>query len=90
MFVNGGFFLGPNFEVVGEWIDKTGFGGKGFGGVRQDAVSLLRNDQVKKELGITDEQSYSGNALDTRWSDPHKRSAFVGTFTLSPQPSVTN
>jgi hypothetical protein len=41
-------------------------------------------------MGITDAQSYSGTALDSRWSDPHKRSAFVGTFTLSPQASVTN
>ena len=41
-------------------------------------------------MGITDAQSYSGTALDSRWSDPHKRSAFVGTFTLLPQASVTN
>jgi delta 1-pyrroline-5-carboxylate dehydrogenase len=31
-----------------------GFGGKGGG--NQDAYTLLRNDQVKKELGITEEQ----------------------------------
>jgi delta 1-pyrroline-5-carboxylate dehydrogenase len=31
-----------------------GFGGKGGG--TQDAYTLLRNDQVKKELGVTEEQ----------------------------------
>jgi len=33
-----------------------GFGGKGGGFGNQDAVSLLRLDQVKKELGVTEEQ----------------------------------
>jgi hypothetical protein len=33
-----------------------GKGGKGFGGATLDAYALLRIDQVKKELGVTDEQ----------------------------------
>src|SRR5437588_1919821 len=36
---------------------KGGFGGGfGKGGAAQDAYTLLKNDQVKKELGVTDEQ----------------------------------
>jgi hypothetical protein len=31
-------------------------------------------------IGVTDAHSFSGRALGTRWSDPHKRSAFVGSF----------
>ncbi len=37
---------------------KGGFGAGGFGGaiIAQDAASLLRLDQVKKELNVTDDQ----------------------------------
>jgi hypothetical protein len=41
-------------------------------------------------MGITDVLSYSGHELDTRWSDPHKRSSFYGEFTLTPQVGTTN
>lgn len=34
----------------------------------------------KAAIGQTDENSYSGDALGSRWSDPNKRSAFFGTF----------
>jgi len=34
-------------------------------------------------MGITEVLSYSGHELDTRWSDPHKRSSFYGDFTLT-------
>src|SRR5947209_6362670 len=33
-----------------------GFGKGGFGGAAQDAASLIKNAQVKKELNLTDEQ----------------------------------
>jgi hypothetical protein len=32
------------------------------------------------ELGATVENAFSGNALGVQWSDPNKRSGFVGTF----------
>ena len=41
-------------------------------------------------MGITDAQSYSGRELDSRWSDPHKRSSFYGDFSLTPHVDVTN
>jgi hypothetical protein len=31
-------------------------------------------------LGTADSHSFSGTALGTKWSDPHKRSAFFGSF----------
>jgi hypothetical protein len=31
-------------------------------------------------MGVAIENSFSGSALGTRWSDPNKRSAFFGTF----------
>jgi hypothetical protein len=34
----------------------------------------------KAAIGQTNENSYSGDALGNRWSDPNKRSAFFGTF----------
>jgi hypothetical protein len=50
--------LAGAFVVVGlvGGQQPGGFGGKGGGGGNQDAVSLLRLEQVKKELGITEEQ----------------------------------
>ena len=33
-------------------------------------------------LGFTDVNSFSGNALGTKWSHPNKRSGFVGTFSF--------
>ncbi len=41
-------------------------------------------------MGITEALSYSGRELDTRWSDPHKRSSFYGDFTLTPHVDATN
>jgi hypothetical protein len=41
-------------------------------------------------MGITEAMSYSGRELDTRWSDPHKRSSFYGDFTLAPHLDATN
>jgi hypothetical protein len=41
-------------------------------------------------MGVTEVLSYSGHELDTRWSDPHKRSSFYGEFTLTPQVGATN
>jgi hypothetical protein len=41
-------------------------------------------------MGVTDVLSYSGHELDTRWSDPHKRSSFYGDFTLTPSSDATN
>ena len=41
-------------------------------------------------MGITEALSYSGRELDTRWSDPHKRSSFYGAFTLAPHVDATN
>ena len=45
-------------QQPGGGFGKGGFGG-GFGGaaLQQDPVALLRLDQVKKELNVTDEQS---------------------------------
>lgn len=50
--------LAAAFVVVGlvGGQQPGGFGRGGFGGGAQDAVSLLRLEQVKKELGVTDEQ----------------------------------
>ena len=31
-------------------------------------------------LGTADTHSFMGSALGTKWSDPHKRSAFFGSF----------
>ncbi len=33
-------------------------------------------------MGLTATNTFSGRALGTRWSDPNRRSGFVGTFTL--------
>jgi hypothetical protein len=41
-------------------------------------------------MGITEVLSYSGRELDTRWSDPHKRSSFYGDFSLTPHVDATN
>jgi len=35
---------------------------------------------VHAEMGTTDANAYSGPALCTKWSDPDKRSSFLGTF----------
>lgn len=32
------------------------------------------------EMGVADAHQFTGSALGTKWSDPHKRSAFFGTF----------
>ena len=32
-------------------------------------------------MGLAEAHAFSGSALGTRWSDPHKRSAFFATFT---------
>lgn len=32
-------------------------------------------------MGVAEAHAFSGSALGTRWSDPHKRSAFFATFT---------
>lgn len=32
------------------------------------------------EIGVTEQHSFSGSALGTKWSDPNKPSAFFGTF----------
>ena len=34
----------------------------------------------RAEMGTTSENSFSGPALCTKWSDPNKRSSFFGTF----------
>jgi len=34
----------------------------------------------RADMGATVENAFSGTSLGTRWSDPNKRSAFVGTF----------
>ena len=31
-------------------------------------------------MGVAEQNSFSGSALGTKWSDPNKRSAFFGTF----------
>jgi hypothetical protein len=41
-------------------------------------------------MGVADVQTYSGAELDTRWSDPHTRSAFYGTFSFVPQAALSN
>jgi hypothetical protein len=33
------------------------------------------------EMGVAEQHAFTGTALGTKWSDPHKRSAFFGTFT---------
>jgi hypothetical protein len=35
-------------------------------------------------IGVTDANEYDGRALGIRWSDPNRKSAFSGTFTLTP------
>lgn len=40
-------------------------------------------------IGVTDANTYDGRALGIRWSDPNRKSAFSGTFTLS-APTGTN
>jgi hypothetical protein len=32
------------------------------------------------DMGTTSENAFTGSALDTKWSDPNKRSSFFGTF----------
>ena len=32
------------------------------------------------EMGVADQNRFTGSALGTKWSDPNKRSAFFGTF----------
>ena len=32
------------------------------------------------EIGVAEQHAFSGAGLGTKWSDPHKRSAFFGTF----------
>ncbi len=41
-------------------------------------------------MGFTLEHAFRGQALDTRWSAPHRRSAFVGTFSIEPGPALSN
>jgi hypothetical protein len=31
-------------------------------------------------IGVADQHAFTGSGLGTKWSDPHKRSAFFGTF----------
>jgi hypothetical protein len=40
-------------------------------------------------IGVTDANAYDGRALGIRWSDPNRKSAFSGTFTLT-APTGTN
>jgi hypothetical protein len=35
-------------------------------------------------IGVADQHQYEGRALGIRWSDPNRKSAFSGTFSLSP------
>ena len=35
-------------------------------------------------IGVADANQYDGRALGIRWSDPNRKSAFSGTFTLTP------
>ena len=35
-------------------------------------------------IGVTDANEYDGRALGIRWGDPNRKSAFSGTFTLTP------
>jgi hypothetical protein len=35
-------------------------------------------------IGVTDANAYDGRALGIQWSDPNRKSAFSGTFTLTP------
>jgi hypothetical protein len=39
---------------------------------------LTRVDRA--EMGMTDQNEFSGGVLRTKWSDPNKRSSFFGTF----------
>jgi hypothetical protein len=41
-------------------------------------LSTMNRDAA---IGETEKHSFSGSSLGTKWSDPHKRSAFFGTFT---------
>ena len=41
-------------------------------------LSTMNRDAA---IGETETHSFSGSSLGTKWSDPHKRSAFFGTFT---------
>lgn len=34
----------------------------------------------RAEMGMTDQNEFSGPVLNTKWSDPNKRSSFFGTF----------
>lgn len=36
---------------------------------------------ARSSMGVAEAHAYSGQGLGTRWSAPHKRSAFFGTFT---------
>jgi hypothetical protein len=35
---------------------------------------------AKAEMGVAEQNAFSGSTLGTKWSDPNKRSAFFGTF----------
>jgi hypothetical protein len=35
-------------------------------------------------IGVADQNQYEGRALGIRWSDPNRKSAFSGTFSVSP------
>ena len=37
-------------------------------------------DVSDSAMGTTAENTFSGSALGTKWSDPNKRSSFFGTF----------
>jgi hypothetical protein len=47
-------------------------------GNKQWFTPLTRVDGA--QMGTTDQNEFSGRALDTKWSDPNKRSSFFGTF----------
>jgi hypothetical protein len=40
-------------------------------------LSTMNKDAA---MGETEKHSFSGSSLGTKWSDPHRRSAFFGTF----------
>jgi hypothetical protein len=44
----------------------------------------------ESNLGYTLEHAFTGRALNTRWSAPNRRSAFVGTFSVVPESALSN